>query len=370
MSRGAIVLLGSGEIAPGMVKVHRDLLAELGDVRAVNLDTSYGFQENVPQMTEKIVDYFSTSLRVAIETVHFPRYDAASQVERALVRQRVREATYVFAGPGSPSYALAQWRPLGLRDDLEAVLVQGGTVVFASAAALTLGSHTAPIYEVYKAGADPYWLPGLDLMAVAGLSCAVIPHFDNAEGASHDTRFCYLGERRLALLEDELPADTAVLGIDEHTALIIDLEIQSLTVRGRSHAYWRLDGETFLLENGSTVTLASLPTASPTRVTVASPPETTGPSSDSATPLELAAVALAAGPDAADALARLVALASRTPSGPALSAEPLVLAALEARNAARLGGDYALADRLRDLLTEAGVVLADGPTGTTWSFAD
>ena len=30
---------------------------------------------------------------------------------------------------------------------------------------------------------------------------SVIPHFDNAEGGNHDTRFCYLGERRLAVLE-------------------------------------------------------------------------------------------------------------------------------------------------------------------------
>ena len=35
-------------------------------------------------------------------------------------------------------------------------------------------------------------------MAEAGLDAVVIPHFDNAEGGNHDTRFCYLGERRLA----------------------------------------------------------------------------------------------------------------------------------------------------------------------------
>ena len=35
-------------------------------------------------------------------------------------------------------------------------------VLFASAAALTLGSHTMPVYEIYKAGIDPHWVPGLE----------------------------------------------------------------------------------------------------------------------------------------------------------------------------------------------------------------
>ena len=52
----------------------------------------------------------------------------------------------------------------------------------------------------------------------------VVPHFDNAEGGTHDTRFCYMGERRLAVMEELLPADAWVLGVDEHTALVFDLD--------------------------------------------------------------------------------------------------------------------------------------------------
>ena len=64
-------------------------------------------------------------------------------------------------------------------------------------------------------------------------ACAVIPHYDNAEGGTHDTRFCYLGERRLAAMEALLPDDGWVLGIDEHTALIVDLDAREATVTGR-----------------------------------------------------------------------------------------------------------------------------------------
>src|SRR5690606_30141052 len=47
------------------------------------------------------------------------------------------------------------------------------------------------------------------------LPVAVIPHYDNAEGGTHDTRYCYLGERRLSQLERQLPEEAAVLGIDD-----------------------------------------------------------------------------------------------------------------------------------------------------------
>src|SRR5438094_10011661 len=59
------------------------------------------------------------------------------------------------------------------------------------------------------------------------------PLADNREGGTHDTRFCYMGEPRLRLLESMLPEDVLILGVDEYTACIIDFEAQSVTVRGR-----------------------------------------------------------------------------------------------------------------------------------------
>ena len=86
------------------------------------------------------------------------------------------------------------------------MLRDGGILTMASAAALTLGVLTIPVYEIYKVGDEPGWLPGLDLLGAAtGLRAAVVPHYDNAEGGNHDTRFCYMGERRLRQLEAQLP---------------------------------------------------------------------------------------------------------------------------------------------------------------------
>jgi hypothetical protein len=153
---------------------------------------------------------------------------------------------------------MVQWQPLALADDLNQVLVDGGTLCFSSAATATMGAFTAPIYEIYKVGTAPYWLNGMDVMATFGLNCVVIPHYDNQEGGNYDTSRCYLGERRLALLESELPAGVATLGVDEHTALVLDLETDTLSVLGKSHGYWRLGGTIRVLENASTIPLAEL----------------------------------------------------------------------------------------------------------------
>ncbi len=339
-----------------MVKVHRSLLARYDHPVAINLDTSYGFQENVPQMTAKLVDFFETSLQTTLEPVHLSSYEAASPVERAIVKQRVREANYVFAGPGSPSYALAQWGPLGIVEDFAAALERGATLCFASAATLTLGSHTAPIYEVYKAGIAPYWLTGLDLLGHYGLACSVVPHYDNAEGRDYDTSRCYLGERRLALLEAELPEDVAILGVDEHTALVLDLAADEARVVGRANAYWRLGDEVRTLERGSTTSLDELRTRARRAPRTALTPSPTAPT-DSITVLADRALR-----GDVDALATLVSRAQ----GAAVPTT-LVEATVDAREYARRNAQYELADRLRDALLDCGVDVFDGPEATTWS---
>ena len=58
-----LALMGSGETAPTMAKVHRALLARLpAGSPAVLLDTPYGFQENADDLTAKMVEAFAVSL--------------------------------------------------------------------------------------------------------------------------------------------------------------------------------------------------------------------------------------------------------------------------------------------------------------------
>ena len=258
-----LTIMGSGETAPTMVGTHRRLTALLpSPVRAVVLDTPYGFQENAGELATRAVDYFKTSVNVDLRVAGLTRMKPSSdgqmpsptQIERGL--RAVEDADYLFAGPGSPTYSIQQWSDTPIRNLLASKLKDGGVVTFASAAALTLGVRTVPVYEIYKVGVDPYWHDGLALLREIGVNASVIPHYDNAEGGSHDTRFCYLGERRLRVLESVMSADEFIIGVDEHTGLVINLDEERAEVVGNSTVTLRkgdrqvtfASGESFALQ--------------------------------------------------------------------------------------------------------------------------
>lgn len=262
-----LTLMGSGETAPTMVKVHRSVLARLGPppVASVLLDTPFAFQENAHELAGRVVTYFRESLQTRIEvaTAGAERHGATgSAPEGSFVAERLtaklRDASYVFAGPGSPTYALRRWRGSVVPGRLTEKLTRAGAVTFASAAALTLGAFTVPVYEIYKAGEDPYWLEGLDVLGAVGIHVAVIPHYNNAEGGTHDTRFCYLGERRLAAMEEMLPDDHFVLGVDEHTACVVDLDAGSVSIGGLGVVTVRRHGRSTTFASGEQLALDDL----------------------------------------------------------------------------------------------------------------
>ena len=266
-----LAIIGSGETSPTMVTVHRDLVSRLGlnGPQAIMLATPYAFQENATDVSARAQRYFADSVglqvRVAAGTSPYadpgtaPPLTGEAEEDEGRQAADIRTADWVFAGPGSPSYALAHWQagPIaaGLRDR---VLAGHGMTVLASAAAATVGQYTVPVYEIYKAGGAPRWLAGLDLLGTLGLKVALIPHYDNAEGGRYDTRYCYLGMRRLAVMERDLPADAAVLGVDEHTAVLIDLRAEDIEIRGRGGVTVRRSGNSVVLPSGTRLSLADL----------------------------------------------------------------------------------------------------------------
>ena len=254
-----LTIMGSGETSPTMVSTHRMLVGKLPKpVRAALLDTPYGFQENAPELATKAVEYFNTSINVALDVAGLTEISAGDVLATEKGLQLVSDAQYVFAGPGSPSYALRQWSGTPLAGLLIKKLRSGGIVTFASAAALTLGKYTLPVYEIYKAGEPPRWLDGLDILSELGINAALIPHYNNAEGGHHDTRFCYMGERRLSFLERELPEDVYVLGVDEHTGVVLDVDADEATVIGKGVVTIRVRGASQEFASGTVIPLDKL----------------------------------------------------------------------------------------------------------------
>ena len=412
-----LAIMGSGETAPTMAKVHRALFDRFGQrtVAAAIVDTPYGFQENADELSARTEEFFATSVGNPVEVASF-RSAAADAITAATAVARIREARYVMAGPGSPTYALRQWTGSGIPEALGEKLAGGGILTMASAAALTLGVVTIPVYEIYKAGEEPRWLEGLDLLGAAtGVRAAVIPHYDNAEGGTHDTRFCYMGERRLRMLEATLPEGVFVLGVDSHTALILDLETGRASVAGLGGVTVRVNRRSTMFTAGSELTIDAITQAAralaagdstdavheaalagPTG-TVAQQPRVPA-LRDAMTALEGTFVAALERGDTREAVSALLeldaAIAGRLRAGedsPDLDnassmfrslivrlgdgaadrgsrdvLDSLVAGLVEARDVARLNRDFATADRIRDRLVAAGVELRDGAQGSTW----
>jgi hypothetical protein len=408
-----LTIMGSGETAPTMVPTHRMLAARIGSsVKATLLDTPYGFQENAPELAAKAVEYFKTSVNVTLEVAGLTQVveGDALAVERGL--NKVKDADYVFAGPGSPTYALRQWAGTSLPELLTAKLRHGGVVTFASAAALTLGRRTLPIYEIYKAGEPPRWLDGLDILSSLGIDAAVIPHYNNAEGGHHDTRFCYMGERRLSMLERELDDSTYVLGIDEHTGIVIDIDADSVSVVGKGVVTLRLrdgsteipSGETFPLDrlrNPKSTATSSRPVVAPApvveqvadsnlrqateRLSADFDTALAGGNADAAAravlELEDAITSWSAdtlqGTDGEFARAtlrsmitRLAGAASSGLTDPREVVGPYMDVLLSLRAQVRADKRFDLSDVIRDRLSAIGVEVRDTPSGVEWVLRD
>lgn len=377
---GLITLMGSGEISPTMVKVHRAILERYEAPRCVFVDTPFGFQANADEITTKVIDYFSTSLNTEVEvaSMRSAANSSGASIERML--EQVRSADYLFSGPGSPSYALRNWAQVGFGDAVASVLSSGGSVTLASAAAVTAGTNSVPVYEIYKVGEEPFWVKGLDVLRAIGIGSTVIPHYDNAEGGTHDTRYCYLGQDRFDFLRSQLDEDIVVVGVDEHTALMFDTSERTAEVIGRGSAHF-LRGSFYRgLPAGSKVALADC-----------LPPNTwQGPSVEPPTPIERmdfdAAIANgdaagaveaalrsegSAGSDRAALRGMISRLGDAAETGladPRAVVGGYIEALLELRDRARLQQQWAEADFIRDKLTELSVTVTDTETGTEWEL--
>ena len=407
-----LTIMGSGATAPTMMKHHRELIARFsGSPKAVVLDTPYGFQENASELASKAVEYFRKSVGHPIEIAGLTRLHDEDTliIEQGL--SRVRQADYIFAGPGSPTYALRQWAGTSVPDIVRGKMRTGGAVTFASAAALTLGRYTVPVYEIYKVGNDPYWLEGLDVLGEIGLNVAVIPHYDNAEGGHHDTRFCYMGERRLAILEEQLPADAHVIGVDEHTGVILDLDSNTATVVGNSTITVRIKGHSTVHNAGDVISIDALrdpatgATNIPIQVTtlnnLQAEPEkdSTSLANDTQNAERSFNEAMSAG-DAAGAARAVLSLESAIQAwsadtlqgeemdhahaalrsmivrlgdaavgglaDPRNALEPIMNVLLELRSAVRTDKRYDLSDLIRDRLTAVKIEVRDTPQGVEW----
>ncbi|MGH9175216.1 MAG: cysteinyl-tRNA synthetase, partial [Vicinamibacterales bacterium] len=235
-------------------RVHEFLLDNLPRPPKVAIvEAPAGFQPNVDHVTGKLRAFFEHNLqnyRPVVKPVLARSRGGPYDADDPETVRPLYAADLIVAGPGSPTYAarvLAGSRTLRV---IEARLVEGVTISLASAAAIAFGRYALPVYEIFKAGDDLHWAAGLDLFATVGLNLTVIPHWNNREGGSDlDTSRCYMGTERFERLLAILPGPTTILGIDEHTACVIDSDGGTASVHGA--------GTVCILRDGHERTFAS-----------------------------------------------------------------------------------------------------------------
>lgn len=339
---GVLALLGSGETAPTGRRLYERLL-EMRNVpaRFAILETPAGFQLNSGYVAGRVAEYLRSHLQnhhPEIDVVPARRKGRGSGTDSKRMVAPLLRANYIFMGPGSPTYAVRHlagsraWHSLVARHRL------GANLCIASAAAVGLGEYALPVYEIYKAGEDLHWTPGLNLLGPYGLRLTIVAHWNNTEGgAHHDTSRCYMGRPRMSRLMSMLPDEVGVLGIDEHTALIVDFGLETCSVMGEGSATLIRGGRETVFVAGSDFSLG-----------------------------ELGSVRWPAPGEGIPDNVWQAALGVRRDEEEAVELPEEIATLIETRERARSRGDWETADVLRGEAAESGYRLLDTPDGPRW----
>lgn len=239
MALGKIAFLGSGETSLAGGRIFESLVRDLqGPARIALMETPAGFELNSTQVVRRVGDFMMTRLqnyKPVIDIVPARRKNSAFDPNDVEIVKPLLHANIIFMGPGSPTYAIRHLKDTLAWDVIRARHRLGATLIFASAATISIGAHALPVYEIYKVGQDIHVVDGLNLFADFGLHLSFIPHWNNAEGGVDlDTSRCFVGMDRFSEWCKLVPDENTTLGLDEHTGIILDFEKSRCEVSGVS----------------------------------------------------------------------------------------------------------------------------------------
>jgi cyanophycinase-like exopeptidase len=341
MTPGLVVLFGSGETSASGRRVFDWLFRRLpAPIQVTVLETPAGFQPNSARVAGQVADFLRQRLqnyKPQVAVVPARKRGTPFSPDDPAIVEPLLQANVIFVGPGSPTYAVHQLRDSLVWHTLVARHQLGAAVVLASAMPTAASAQALPVYEIYKVGADLHWQAGLDFFGPYGLSLVFVPHWNNAEGGANlDTSRCFMGQERFAELLTLLPAGLTVVGIDEHTALVMDLETGNCEVMGRGGVTILRGDEQRWLPAGQACVTTELGSFHVPEPGTGIPPEV---------------------------WERVQAAHAEAQGQVAPEPSPDVLALVEEREVARARRDWAAADALRDQIAARGWQVRDTPAG-------
>jgi cyanophycinase-like exopeptidase len=235
-----MLLFGSGEIAAVSQEAHSYVFEQIGksSINIVILSTPAGFQPNVELVYQEVADFFAHSLQNFHPNIKVVYANNKSLANDQNIIDPLNTADYIFTGPGSPTYAVNQLNGTKALALIQKRQKEGVSLGLASAATIAWSKKTLPVYEIYKVGTELHWQNGLNALPDFLSFRSVIPHFNNNEGGDKtDTSHCYMGKERFKRLLNLLPKETSLVGIDEHTALIINNYNHDMKIIGQGYPH-------------------------------------------------------------------------------------------------------------------------------------
>jgi cyanophycinase-like exopeptidase len=239
MALGQIAFLGSGETSLAGGRIFEALARNINEpLRIALMETPAGFELNSAQVVGRVGDFMTTRLqnyKPVVDIIAARKKDSAFSPDDPQIVKPLLHANMIFMGPGSPTYAIRHLKDTLTWDVIRARHRLGATLIFASAATISVGAHALPVYEIYKVGQDVHVVDGLNFFSDFGLDVSFIPHWNNTDGgADLDTSRCFIGMDRFAEWCRLVPSDNETIGLDEHTGLIMDFEAGLCEVSGVS----------------------------------------------------------------------------------------------------------------------------------------
>jgi len=260
---GPIALFGSGETAPSGQKIFDFLFKLLPDSPKISIiETPAGFELNSDQVAGNVAAFINDHLRnykPEIQLIPARKKDTSFSPDDPEIAEPILESDMIFMGPGSPTYAVRQLENSLTWEYLLTRHRQGAGLALSSATTVAVSAAALPVYEIYKVGEDLHWKPGLDFFLPYQLPLVFIPHWNNQDGGQDlDTSRCYMGRSRFEELMKLLPTNQIVIGIDEHTGLIIDFKSECLYVIGLGTVTIFKDGAEQVICTGCSIDLCEL----------------------------------------------------------------------------------------------------------------
>jgi hypothetical protein len=265
MALGQIAFLGSGETSLAGGRIFESLARRFPQsLRIAILETPAGFELNANLVAGRVADFLKTRLqnyKPVIDIIPARKRGTQFSPDNPDILEPLLHADMIFMGPGSPTYAARQLQGSLAWDIIRARHRLGATLIFASAATIAIGAWALPVYEIYKVGEDVHTKQGLDLFNDFGVMLSFIPHWNNAEGGTDlDTSRCFIGMERFAEWSKLVPPENTILGLDEHTGIVMDFESGMCEIMGVSSVSLLRDGNLMIHPAGVKFSLSEVGT--------------------------------------------------------------------------------------------------------------